>query len=118
MGPFRCLRVSFRVTPPSQESTWPANRSAATASAAEKAVAAAVAANQSLGGKEKGGPVAGSPLLFPPLSIASRRTSPILVVRSFIEPVSEPIRASSNDGAIFELLKQTGGRMPGHLEDR
>ncbi len=47
-GPSQCLGVFSRVTPPSQESTWRANRSAATASAAEKAVAAAVAANQSL----------------------------------------------------------------------
>ena len=50
-GQFRCQGVFSRVTPPSQESTWRVNRSAATASAAEKVAAAVVAANRCARGR-------------------------------------------------------------------
>lgn len=39
-------------------------------------------------------------------------TSPLLIVRPLIAPVSEPIQAGSDDVAIFELLYSVGGRMP------
>ena len=39
-------------------------------------------------------------------------TSPLLIVRPLVAPVSEPIEAGSDVGALFELLKATGCRMP------
>lgn len=39
-------------------------------------------------------------------------TSPFVIVRSLVGPVSEPIIATSDDAALFELLAQVGGRMP------
>ncbi len=39
-------------------------------------------------------------------------TSPLLVVRSLVGPISEPILATSDDAALFELLARVGGRMP------
>jgi hypothetical protein len=40
-------------------------------------------------------------------------TGDLFILRPLHAPVSEPIRASTDDGAIFELLAQVGGRMPG-----
>jgi hypothetical protein len=39
-------------------------------------------------------------------------TSPLVIVRPLVAPVSEPIHATSDDAALFELLCQVGGRMP------
>ena len=39
-------------------------------------------------------------------------TSPLLIVRPLVAPVSEPIEATSDDAALFELLCQVGGKMP------
>lgn len=42
----------------------------------------------------------------------SDATSPLVIVRPLVAPVSEPIHATSDDAALFELLHQVGGRMP------
>lgn len=39
-------------------------------------------------------------------------TSPLIIFRELVAPVSEPIDANSDEAAIFELLCQVGGRMP------
>lgn len=39
-------------------------------------------------------------------------TSPLIIVRPLIAPVSEPIEATSDDAALFELLASVGGKMP------
>lgn len=44
------------------------------------------------------------------------KTSPLLVVRPLVSPVSEPIQAGTDDAALFELMCQAGGRMP-QVED-
>lgn len=40
-------------------------------------------------------------------------TSPILLVEPIGSGVSAPIEASSDEGALFELIRSSGGRMPG-----
>ena len=39
-------------------------------------------------------------------------TSRVIVIRPLVAPVSDPIQATTDDGALFELLAQVGGRMP------
>ncbi len=39
-------------------------------------------------------------------------TSPLIIFRELVAPVSEPIRATSDDAAIFELILSTGCGMP------
>ena len=40
-------------------------------------------------------------------------TSRILLVKPIGSAVSEPIEADSDDGALFELIRSVGGKMPG-----
>jgi hypothetical protein len=39
-------------------------------------------------------------------------TSPLFIIRPIRETLTEPIHATSDDAALFELLSQVGGRMP------
>jgi hypothetical protein len=41
-------------------------------------------------------------------------TSAVIVIRPLVAPVSEPIHATTDDAALFELLCQVGGKMPVH----
>ena len=40
-------------------------------------------------------------------------TSPLIIIRPLVAPVSQPIEAKSDDGAIFEPLTAAGGKVPG-----
>ncbi|GMV08004.1 MAG: hypothetical protein AMXMBFR53_42790 [Gemmatimonadota bacterium] len=46
------------------------------------------------------------------LPVASGGGSRVIVVRPLRSPVSQPVEATTDDGALFELLAQVGGRMP------
>ena len=43
---------------------------------------------------------------------AADATSPILIIRPLHSPVGEPIEATSDESALFELIYSTGARMP------
>lgn len=47
----------------------------------------------------------------------SDASSPLVIVRPLVAPVSSPIQAPSDAAALFELITQAGGRMPRREEE-